>query len=147
MYAIYLRVNSGRFVAQTMFKKIKSIMNKMIDNVLNREKVNIKEGRWKEFNKHAVLIAVGCYVQDRKHGPWKEYYDTGEIMLEEHYDEGVCHGRYTAYHPNGRLASEGMYVHGSREGYFKIYDESGKHYKSLLFVNNNLVEEVKLAIL
>jgi antitoxin component YwqK of YwqJK toxin-antitoxin module len=104
---------------------------------------NLKNGKWKEFNKHAVLIAEGNYLHDRKHGLWKEYYDTGELMIEEVYENGIQHGRYATYHLNGKILSEGHYVNGVPDGYFKIYDECGHHIKSLLFVKNNLIEETE----
>jgi antitoxin component YwqK of YwqJK toxin-antitoxin module len=63
-------------------------------------------------------------------------------MIEEVYENGVPHGRYATYHFNGRILSEGRYVNGFRDGYFKIYNEAGQHIKSILFVNNNLMEEI-----
>ena len=112
----------------------------MFDTLFGKRKNDLKDGRWKEFNKHAVLISVGHYVQGKKQGHWKEFYDTGELMLEENYENGVVHGRFATYHPNGKLLSEGTFQHGSREGYFKVYDEDGNHIKSLLFFKNNLIE-------
>jgi antitoxin component YwqK of YwqJK toxin-antitoxin module len=112
----------------------------MIKAVFNNSKP--KNGRWKEFNKHAVLISEGDYINDQKHGLWKEYFDTGELMIEEGYHYGVPHGRYITYHLNGKVLSHGQYIHGKREGYFKVYDESGLHVKSLSFDNNILVEEI-----
>jgi antitoxin component YwqK of YwqJK toxin-antitoxin module len=106
---------------------------------------NPRNGKWKEFNKHAILIAEGHYLQDVKDGVWKQYYETGELLIEETYDKGILHGRYRSYHPNGRLFSEGEYKHGLRQGYFRVYDETGAPSKSLLFVNNILVEEVDTA--
>lgn len=101
----------------------------------------LKEGRWKEFNKHAVLISVGHYWQGQKHGHWLEYYDSGELMLEEHYERGVPHGPFAVYYPNGNLLSEGIYRLGKREGIFRIYDETGIHTKSLHFKDDNLLKE------
>jgi antitoxin component YwqK of YwqJK toxin-antitoxin module len=100
-----------------------------------------KDGKWKEFNKHAALIAEGNYLHDRKHGLWKEYYDTGELMIEEVYENGIQHGRYTTYHINGKILSEGKYVNGQRDGHFNIYNELGQHIKSILFIKNILMEE------
>lgn len=114
----------------------------MFDVLFGKKKNLLKEGRWKEYNKRAVLISVGQYLHGNKHGHWLEYYDTGELMLEESYEDGVLHGRFATYHPNGNLMSEGMYRRGSREGYFKIYNEAGIHIKSLLFMDNNLMEEI-----
>lgn len=102
-----------------------------------------KNGRWKEFNKHAVLIAEGNYLHDRKHGLWKEYYDTGQLMMEEMFENGMQHGQYITYHLNGKVLSVGNYVNGQRDGYFKIYNECGDHVKSMLFVKNNLMEETE----
>jgi antitoxin component YwqK of YwqJK toxin-antitoxin module len=98
-----------------------------------------KNGKWKEFNKHAVLIAEGNYLHDRKHGLWKEYYDTGELMIEEVFERGIQHGRFATYHKNGLLLSEGKYVNGQRDGHFKVYNELGQHIKSMLFIKNNLI--------
>lgn len=100
-----------------------------------------KNGKWKQFNKQAILISEGYYANDIKHGPWKLFYETGELLLEEHYDHGTLHGRYATYHMNGRLLSEGYYQHGKREGHFNVYDEDGTPVKQMLFINNKLVEE------
>jgi antitoxin component YwqK of YwqJK toxin-antitoxin module len=102
-----------------------------------------KNGKWKEFNRHAVLIAEGVYVNNLKHGVWKEYYDhTGTIMIEEHYRHGVHHGRYASFHPNGQLWSEGQFNNGLREGYFRIYDEEGNNVRSLLFSKDIQIEDI-----
>ena len=104
----------------------------------------IKNGKWKEFNKHAVLIAEGVYINNKKHGIWREYYDhTGTLMIEENYRHGIQHGRYASFHPNGRLWSEGNFANGLREGFFRVYDENGKNIKTLLFINNNQIEDVE----
>jgi antitoxin component YwqK of YwqJK toxin-antitoxin module len=103
----------------------------------------IKNGKWKEFNKHAVLIAEGHYINNAKHGLWREYYDhTGTIMIEEHHNHGVMHGRFTSYYPGGQKFSEGEFFNGSREGYFKVYDERGQNIRNLLFVNNIQVADI-----
>jgi antitoxin component YwqK of YwqJK toxin-antitoxin module len=115
----------------------------MFDKLLNKKNIkNPKNGKWKEFNKQAVLVAEGSYQHDLKHGLWKQYYETGELLIEETYDNGMLHGRYASYHMSGGLLSQGNYSNGKREGYFYVYDESGNQVKSLLFVNNVLVEEV-----
>ncbi len=103
-----------------------------------------KNGKWKEFNKHAVLVAEGIYIDNKKHGVWREYFDSGELMIEESFHEDVQHGRYAAYHRNGTLLSEGKFVEGSREGIFKIYNSEGVHIKSLWFANNTLIAELEV---
>ncbi len=113
--------------------------------VLKNEKSNLRNGKWKEFNKHAILISEGCYVNGRKHGVWREYYDhTGSIMVEEEYLHGTPHGRYASFYPDGQLWSEGRFEHGSREGYFKVYDEKGEHIRTLLFVRDKQIEDKKV---
>ena len=103
----------------------------------------IKNGKWKEFNKRAVLIAEGVYINNLKHGVWREYYDhTGTIMIEENYKNGIQHGRYASYHPNGQIWSEGNFHNGLREGYFRVYDEHGNNTRNLLFINNSQIEDV-----
>jgi antitoxin component YwqK of YwqJK toxin-antitoxin module len=108
----------------------------------------IKNGKWKEFNKHAILIAEGVYVNDKKHGTWREYYDdTGSIVVEEDYWHGIQHGRYRSFYPNGQIFSEGLFVNGLREGYFKVYDEHGHNIKNLLFDNNQNVEDTTICLM
>jgi antitoxin component YwqK of YwqJK toxin-antitoxin module len=101
-----------------------------------------KNGKWKEFNKDAVLVAEGNYLFDLKHGLWREYYETGELLIEEVYHHGILNGRYAAYHPNGKVMSEGQYIEGNREGYFHIFDENGRNIESMFFVKNQLIEAV-----
>ncbi len=120
---------------------------KMILDIFFKKKETapiIKYGRWKEFNKHAVLIAEGHYVNDKKHGLWREYFDSGELMIEESFMEGISHGRYATFHRNGIILSEGKFVLGSREGEFKVYDNTGNHIKSLMFTDNILMAELDL---
>jgi antitoxin component YwqK of YwqJK toxin-antitoxin module len=101
----------------------------------------INNGKWKEFNRHGVLIAEGSYLNGKKHGTWREYYDTtGSITIEENYQHGIPHGPYTSYYPNGQVCSRGQFRNGLREGIFKIYDEHGNNIRNILFVNNIEVE-------
>jgi antitoxin component YwqK of YwqJK toxin-antitoxin module len=103
----------------------------------------IKDGKWKEFNKHAVLVTEGFYVNNKKHGTWKQYYDhTGTILIEENFNHGVKHGQFTSYHPNGQVFSQGEYQHGLREGYFRVYDEKGNNIRNLLFIKNIEIEDI-----
>jgi antitoxin component YwqK of YwqJK toxin-antitoxin module len=109
--------------------------------LISREPVQTRNGKWKEFNKHAVLIAEGHYVNNKKHGTWREYYDSnGSLMIEETYWHGMQHGRFASYHPNGQLLSEGQFQNGSREGCFKVYDENGTNVKNIIFVANQEIE-------
>jgi antitoxin component YwqK of YwqJK toxin-antitoxin module len=102
----------------------------------------IRNGKWKEFNRHGVLIAEGVYVDNAKHGTWIEYYDhTGTKMIQEDYRYGVQHGRFTSYHPNGRIFSQGQFVNGLREGYFNVYDEQGNNTRTLYFINNVQIKD------
>jgi antitoxin component YwqK of YwqJK toxin-antitoxin module len=115
----------------------------IMKGLFDRKPVQTKNGKWKEFNKHAVLISEGHYVNNKKHGLWREYYDsTGSLMIEEDYWHGVQHGRFASYHPNGQLLSEGEFQNGSREGCFKVYDESGANIRNIIFANDKEVEEV-----
>lgn len=117
----------------------------MFERFLKRKHIKTpRNGKWKEFNKQAILVAEGYYQHDLKHGSWKQYYETGELLIEETYDQGILHGRYASYHINGGLLSEGEYQHGKREGFFNVYNENGKQTKKLLFVNNMLLEETDL---
>lgn len=100
-----------------------------------------KNGKWKQFNKNAVLVSEGFYLNNLRHGRWKYFYDTGELAIEEHYLHGKLHGEYRSYHVNGSLMSEGQYANDLREGYFNVYDENHGLVKEMLFVNNILVKE------
>jgi antitoxin component YwqK of YwqJK toxin-antitoxin module len=106
-------------------------------SLLGRNAVQSRNGKWKEFNKHAVLVSEGHYVNNKKHGVWREYYDSnGGLMIEEAYSNGVKHGRFASYHPNGQLLSEGEFQYGSREGCFKVYDENGTNIRNIVFLDN-----------
>jgi antitoxin component YwqK of YwqJK toxin-antitoxin module len=108
----------------------------------NNEVNPVKNGKWKEFNKRAILIAEGIYVDGKKHGTWKEYYDhTGTIMIEEDYHHGVSHGRYISYHPNGQVFSRGEFREGLRQGAFMVYDEHGNLSRKLMFVNDIQIDD------
>ena len=140
-FVICRKKHQGFGIVRNM-NKIK-MWKQMFERLLSRKKAKApRHGKWKEFNKHAVLIAEGHYQDDLKHGLWKQYYETGELLIEETYDHDVLHGKYASYHMNGALLSAGQYQHGRREGYFNVYDETGKQLKRLLFVNNVQVEEI-----
>jgi antitoxin component YwqK of YwqJK toxin-antitoxin module len=112
----------------------------MITREDNKSKM-ISNGKWKEFNKHGVLIAQGSYLNGKKHGTWREYYDsTGAVMIEENYQHGIPHGSYTSFYPNGQVCSKGQFCNGLREGIFKTYDEQGNNIRNLLFANNIQIE-------
>lgn len=118
-------------------------MKAMFERIFKKRNITPpRNGKWKEFNKQAILVSEGYYVQDIKHGGWKQYYETGELLIEETYEQGILHGRYASYHLNGQLLSEGNYEHGKREGFFEVYDEDGNPVKRILFMNNVLLEEV-----
>lgn len=109
--------------------------------LINRKPVQTRNGKWKEFNKRAVLIAEGHYVNNKKHGVWREYYDSnGSLMIEETYWHGVQHGRFASYHPNGQLLSEGQFQNGLREGCFKVYDENGTNIRNIIFAHDQEIE-------
>jgi len=126
-------------------KKVRGIVTSFnSENQIDVSNGKIKNGKWKEFNKHAILIAEGCYLNNKKHGLWKEYYDhTGSIMIEEIYENGFQHGRFASFHPNGQLMSEGKFDRGLREGWFRVYDENGNNIRNLLFVNDIQVEDTE----
>lgn len=110
---------------------------------INTRLSTMKNGKYKEFNKHAVLISEGSYLNNLKHGVWREYYDqTGSLMIEENYRHGIQHGRFSCFHPNGKLLSEGNYIDGKREGEFLVYDDEGNRIRVLQFANNNLISDI-----
>jgi antitoxin component YwqK of YwqJK toxin-antitoxin module len=107
--------------------------------------VQIRNGKWKEFNKHAILIAEGYYLNNKKHGIWREYYDhDGSLMIEEVYSHGIPHGSFASYHPNGQLLSIGEFKNGSREGIFKVYDENGTNIRNIAYFRDQEIEDIIL---
>ncbi len=108
----------------------------------NRTAAQIRNGKWKEFNKHAILIAEGYYLNNKKHGIWREYYDhDGSLMIEEIYRHGISHGWFASYHPNGQLLSRGEFKNGSREGIFRVYNENGTNIKNIVFFGDQEIKE------
>lgn len=110
-------------------------------SLFKRKADPMRNGKWKEFNKHAILIAEGRYVNDKKHGIWREYFDdNGSLMVEEAYSHGVPDGRFISYHPNGKPLSKGEFKNGLREGVFTIYDENGSIIRNMVFFRNKEIE-------
>lgn len=109
-------------------------------NLFSKKK-KLKNGTWREYNKHAVIITEGTFMNDLKHGAWRYYYDTGGHAIEEYYENNKLHGTYKSYFPDGTLMSEGRYEHDSREGYFQVYNEQGKLVRLMLYARNVLVTE------
>ncbi len=105
------------------------------------KKKKLKNGTWREYNKHAVIVTEGTFMNDLKHGAWRYYYDTGGLAIEEQYEHDKLHGVYKSFFPNGTLMSEGRYEHGSREGYFQVYSEQGRLVRVMLYARNVLVTD------
>lgn len=122
------------------------MLTRFFERYLGLKKKNInpnktRNGKWKEFNKHAILINEGYYVDGIKNGLWRFYYDTGELIIEEHYNLGQKNGSYTSYFRSGGIMSQGQFVNNLREGAFKVYNEAGEVTKIMIFKNDVLVEE------
>lgn len=107
-------------------------------NFFGRKK---KNGVWREYNKHAVLITEGTFLNDQKHGLWRYYYDSSELAIEEYYELDRLHGQYRSFYTNGQRMSEGQYEHGSREGYFHVYNEEGLLVRVMLYARNVLITD------
>jgi antitoxin component YwqK of YwqJK toxin-antitoxin module len=105
------------------------------------KKKKLKNGTWREYNKHAVIVTEGTFMNDLKHGAWRYYYDTGTLAIEEHYEYDRLHGVYRSFYPDGTLMSEGRYEHSSREGYFQVYNEQGELMRVILYARNVLVAD------
>jgi len=105
------------------------------------KKKKVRNGSWREYNKHAVVITEGTFLNDLKHGAWRYYYETGALAIEEHYAHGKLHGTYKSFFPGGTLMSEGRYEHDLREGYFQVYDEQEKLVRAILYARNVLVTD------
>lgn len=114
-------------------------MKKLLN--LFRKKKQLKNGTWREYNKHAVMITEGNFLNDMKHGVWRYYYDTGSLAIEEHYEHGKLHGTYRSFFPGGMLMSEGHYEQDLREGYFHVYDEQERLIRLILYARNVLVTD------
>ena len=110
----------------------------------NRFGVKPVNGKWKEFNKHGLLVAEGHYLNGQQHGRWHEYYNTGELAIIQHYDNGEPHGSYTSFHANGQVWSQGNHVNGRCEGVFHVYNEEGDVVRLLFFNDGILVEDREL---
>lgn len=113
---------------------------------LFRKKKKVKNGTWREYNKHAVMITEGSFINDLKHGIWRYFYDSGALAIEEHYEHGRMHGAYRSFFPNGRVMSEGRYEYDLREGYFQVYDEDGRLARIILYARNLLITDIPQVI-
>ncbi len=102
----------------------------------------LKNGKWKEFNKNAILISEGFYVEGLRDGLWRFYYDTGELLIEEEYNRGKKHGKYNSFFRCGNLMSQGKFLDDIRQGKFKVYSEQGKLTKVMVFKDDELIEEI-----
>lgn len=105
------------------------------------KKKKVKNGTWREYNKHAVIITEGTFLNDQKHGAWRYYYETGTLAIEEHYAHGKLQGTYKSFFPSGVLMSEGCYEQDLREGYFQVYDEQENLVRAILYARNVLVTD------
>jgi antitoxin component YwqK of YwqJK toxin-antitoxin module len=109
----------------------------------NQKKQNLRRnGPWREFNKHGILVLEGSYKDGVRVGKWKSYYETGELVMEENYVYGVMEGPFKSYYKNGQVLSEGHYIENKREGKFCVYHISGRLTKTMIFEDDVLVEEL-----
>lgn len=115
-------------------------MRMKLFNLFGKKK-KLKNGTWREYNKHAVMITEGTFLNDLKHGTWRYYYETGTLAIEENYAYDKLHGPYKSFFPEGTLMSEGLYEHNAREGYFQVYNEQGQLVRAILYVRNMLVTD------
>lgn len=128
--------------------ELKVMLKKLINQYFKpkakekEDSIERKNGKWKEFNKHAILISEGCYNEGLRDGIWRFYYDTGELIIEEEYHLGKKHGKYTSYYRSGKLMSLGRFVDDLREGEFKVFSEEGEITKILVFKQDALIEEI-----
>ena len=145
--ASYPKLQQAFGIVKSMNRYLPRYRNAIVGLFAGRQNKpdTLKQGRWKEFNKHAILIAEGDYLNGKKHGRWREYFDTGELMIEEDFEHGISNGRFVSYHRNGKVLSEGQFENGLRVGEFIVYDESGKRIRSLQFEEDNLILEKCLA--
>jgi len=124
-------------------------MIKFLNRLFNKEKRKTceqrKNGKWKEFNKNAILISEGHYVDGQRDGCWRFYYDSGELLIEEEYSMGKKHGKYNSFFRSGNLMSEGKFSEDHRQGEFRVYNEQGRLTKVLVFKNDGLIEEINPA--
>lgn len=122
-----------------MIKKLSQFFKLIKKN--KTEPAKPKNGKWKEFNRHAILISEGQYVDGDRDGLWRFYYDSGELLIEEEYNCGKKNGKYCSFFRNGKPMSHGKFSNDLRHGEFRVYTEQGRLTKVLVFNNDELIEE------
>lgn len=120
-----------------------NIFSKLL-GLREKKKNNVRNGRWKEFNRFGIMIADGRYRKGLREGTWKIYSDAGNLVIEEEYVNGVLEGTYKAFHENGNPISVGHYTQNKRDGEFRIFRDDGILNKILRFSKGELTEVTEL---
>jgi antitoxin component YwqK of YwqJK toxin-antitoxin module len=116
----------------------------MVTKILNNDRDNEhfgRNGKYKEHNRHGILIREGNYKNGLRSGTWKIYNElTGQLVIEEDYNNGVLDGTYRSFYEDGSVFSVGQYLKNKRDGEFKVFDRNGKHIMTMRFQEDTLLE-------
>lgn len=99
-----------------------------------------RDGKYKEHNRHGILIREGYYKNGLRTGTWKIYNElTGQLVIEEDYANGILDGTYRSFYEDGSVFSIGHYKKNKRDGEFQVYDRNGRHVMTMKFRNDVLM--------
>jgi antitoxin component YwqK of YwqJK toxin-antitoxin module len=116
------------------------MVSKILKNGHDNEHFN-RNGKYKEHNRHGILVREGDYRNGLRSGTWKIYNElTGQLVIEEEYKDGVLHGKYRSFYEDGSVFSVGNYYRNKREGEFRVFDRNQQHIMTMRFHDDVLLE-------
>lgn len=95
--------------------------------------VGKRNGIWQTYSPEGVLLEECNYLNDKLDGVFKSYYLNGNVSLEENYVAGKTNGKSTAYYPNKNVSMTGNHHNGWRDGEWSTYDVNGKIRSTILY--------------
>lgn len=99
------------------------------------------EGKRTLYYPNGKIQEEGFYIGNELEGMRKYYYASGAIMEETNFTSDESNGKSVKYYENGKVKSEEIFLAGERHGACKYYDVSGKLTKTLVYYNDELLDE------
>ncbi|MFT4801180.1 MAG: antitoxin component YwqK of YwqJK toxin-antitoxin module [Flavobacteriaceae bacterium] len=123
---------------------------KRVDKINRLDKIDRRQGVWKEFYDNKTVKWEGVYVDGEKYGLFKSFDEDGAVTSVENYKNGVLDTESpesvileikNEYFKGGKVKSSGSYKDGSKHGTHRDFDENGNIVKSFVYEDGIMVAE------
>lgn len=113
-----------------------------------RDKLNQKQGIWKEFFDNETLKTECTYRDNRKNGYYKEYSSDGNLIkiikynndiIEEDAKEVAKHDLVYTYYDDGKMKSKGSFLNNVPNGLYMEFDTNGRVTTTRIYKSGNTI--------